>query len=199
MHIARSLLRAGRMERLFSQRISQLLLNLIARRMPLIFIWISFFQQQIQMEQQQTGSIVIPESVKKYFFPLVIILMVACNNTDQKNTGKFQNIDSTKQGKIVLYDTSYPFVNLIPDSLRTPKQKDFLNHLLKVIAKYVKVENNHMIFTLKEDQLDSFNIPRPYYQLIKQNMKENNEYFDKNGIGGVDTLWQNAIKRINQL
>ena len=151
------------------------------------------------MKLQQTGSIVIPESIKKYFFPLILFLTVACNNTNQKHGGKFQNIDSTKQDKAVLYDTSYPFVNLIPDSLRTPEQKALIHRLSKVIAKYVKVENNHMVFTLKEDQLDSFNIPRPYYLLIQQNMKENNAYIDKNGIGGMDTLWQSTIKGIKQL
>jgi len=89
-------------------------------------------------------------------------------------------------------DSNYNYVNLIPDSLRTPEQRHLLKRLGKIVVDYVEVKNNHMVFTLSREQLLSMGIPSQYYDIIEKNIRDNNAYFDKNRIKGVDSMWENT-------
>ncbi|UAY55442.1 hypothetical protein [Arachidicoccus terrestris] len=90
-------------------------------------------------------------------------------------------------------DPNYNYINLIPDSLRTPEQKQFLRRFLILAAKHIEIRNNHMVFTLSRDQLVEQGIPAPYYDMLQKNLRDNNAAFEKNNVKNVDSLWQNVL------
>lgn len=123
-------------------------------------------------------------------------ILFACHTP---NTGPMQSItDSSVEmyNDTLHIDTTYKYINLIPDSLRTPEQKEFIRNLANVLVRYIKIENNHMILTLSRSQLIKKGIPSPYYDMIQKNLRDNNSFIDKNDIKNFDSMWQDLLLRV---
>lgn len=124
---------------------------------------------------------------KNKFSLMTLCLLIACHTQNIRHDSGSTNRPSGMQ-----IDSNYNYVNLIPDSLRTPEQRHLLKRLGKIVVDYVEVKNNHMVFTLSREQLLSMGIPSQYYDIIEKNIRDNNAYFDKNRIKGVDSMWENT-------
>lgn len=122
-----------------------------------------------------------------------ICLLMACHTSEIKHDS-ITGLSKSKE--TVQIDSNYNYINLIPDSLRTREQRIFIKHLSEILAEHVTIKNNHMVFTLSKKQLVSLGIPSPYYDVIQKNIRDNNKYFEKNGIKDVDSIWQNSLLEI---
>lgn len=89
----------------------------------------------------------------------------------------------------------YGYVQLIPDSLRTPQQKEFIRKLQQLIVEYTAVENGQMVFRLSKEQFVEQGFPEEYYILIQKDLKTNNEYFKQNNIQNVDSILNESYKK----
>ena len=126
-------------------------------------------------------------------------LLFSCSNTSQKKTDKDPNATTgtmEKRTAMNVADTTYldvkgsPYKHLgvIPDSLRTPEQKALIKLLNEVTYEYMSVKDNHMVFGLTKEQYVAKGIPAKYYDLLQQNIIDNNNFFDANGIKKVDKM-----------
>lgn len=126
------------------------------------------------------------------YFCLLAIPLAACHNSNTRESTKIHTESTDTKDTASLGNVK--FVNLIPDSLRTPKQKQLIKDLGAIIVKYVQIKNNHMQFTLSKSEFTAKGIPEQYYDLIQTNLKVNNEYFDKNGIKDMDKKWEKTVQ-----
>lgn len=53
-----------------------------------------------------------------------------------------------------------------------------------------------MYFNLSEEEFVALGLPKPYYDLIQKDMKNNNEFIKKNGIENVDSMLYNSYKEL---
>lgn len=119
----------------------------------------------------------------RYIFLIVgvSLTLLGCQNTSQKDTGTHLK-------------PRFNYVQQIPDSLRTPRQKKLVRQLLKLSMKHVKAINNRMVFTMSKDEFKETGIPIKYYSLFKNSMEEANKYIEENNIQNVDKM----VKKYHQ-
>ncbi len=108
------------------------------------------------------------------------------DTTDAKGTVKSANAvsDTTyldAKGK------AYKSLVQIPDSLRTQEQEKLVR-AIEVIVNHISVRNNHMVLALTKEQFLAKGIPERYYKMVLQNIIDNNNFIDSNGIKNVDKM-----------
>lgn len=60
------------------------------------------------------------------------------------------------------------------------------------------VKDNHMYFKLNRQQFIDSGIPGPYFDILQQNIKENNAYFDSLGLTNVDSILKASYAPIRE-
>lgn len=109
-----------------------------------------------------------------YVFALFSFLLIACTSDSNQVVSK-----------------QFEYVHLIPDSLRTPEQQKIFNLLENVIKEDLIIENNHFKLNISKDKFLNKGIPLEYYDLLKENVKENNKFIDSLKIEDVNLLLEN--------
>lgn len=88
----------------------------------------------------------------------------------------------------------FEYIHIIPDSLRTEEQEDFLKDLQRIIIEHQKVENNEIIFTLSREEFVDKGFPEEYYILIQKDLRNNNKFFKENNILNLDSILEHSYK-----
>lgn len=124
----------------------------------------------------------------KYIFSAigVCLLFLGCQIRSQQDHSRY-----LKPG--------FNYVQQIPDSLRTPEQKELVKQLLKMSIEQVQVANNHMVFTMSKDQFLKTGVPAKYYRLFKKSMRDNNKFIKENNINNVDEKLQRYRHKIRKV
>lgn len=117
---------------------------------------------------------------------LCVLMLLSCSSKKEQ----------TQEGNDPYLMEGYEYVHLIPDSLRTPEQQKMLELLQKTITSHISVKDNQMYFNLSEEEFVALGLPKPYYDLIQKDMKNNNEFIKKNGIENVDSMLYNSYKEL---
>jgi hypothetical protein len=91
---------------------------------------------------------------------------------------------------------SYKFLAGIPDSLQTKEQSQLIKLINENTYKYMSVKNNHMVYELTKEQYIAKGIPSRYYDLTQKSIKDNNVFFDANGINNVDSMVRETKKEL---
>lgn len=123
--------------------------------------------------------------MKNILILFFIILFTSCTGHKPK-----ENKDSLKLPE------KYEYVHLIPDSLRNQEQQKLCDLILKTVVLNMKVENNLLIFDLPEEDFLNLGIPKPYYDLLIQDVKNVNKYIDSAKIQRVDTILKDSYKEL---
>lgn len=129
---------------------------------------------------------------------LATLCLFSCENKSASGTDDDATAKPTESHNVVknVADTTYvdvkgnkyQYLGVIPDSLRTPEQKQLIKLINEVSFKYMSVENNHMVFKLTREEYLAKGIPERYYDLLLKNIQDNNLFFDANGIKNVDKM-----------
>lgn len=90
----------------------------------------------------------------------------------------------------------YQYVHLVPDSLRTSEQQKLCDLILETIVHNLKVEDNHLVFSLSERAFLKSGIPKPYYDLLQQNLRDANCLIDSVGVKGMDSILNESYKQL---
>lgn len=126
------------------------------------------------------------------FYLLCFTYLLSFNSCNLKDDYKKRNYQ--KSEKLRLLD-DYVYVHLIPDSLRTPEQKELILLLQNVLVEYMVIENNHFVFKMDKKEFINEGIPEPYYLIIMNDVKQNNVFIDSNNIKNVDSLLKESYKK----
>lgn len=124
---------------------------------------------------------------------LLISLIFLCSC--RGNCGKKQLVNTQQQSEKFELLKDFEYVHLIPDSLRTPEQKQLILLLYSVLVDSMVIENNHFVFKLNKTEFLKKGIPEPYYSLIMNDIKQNNIFIDSNVVEDMDQLLQDAFKK----
>lgn len=92
----------------------------------------------------------------------------------------------------------YKFLGQIQDSLRTSEQTNLIEKLNEITVLYISVKNNHMVFNLSREEFLAKGIPERYYNILEENIRDNNTFFDSNGIKDVDKMIEERKKTYNE-
>lgn len=123
----------------------------------------------------------------------IFLLIVACKgNTPNipQNTLNAAEDTSYVDNK----GDKYKFLGQIPEELRTPAQNTLIDKLNEVTVNYISVKNNHMIFDLTKDEFIAKGLPARFYNSLQKNIRDNNDFFDTNGIKDVDKMIEKRKK-----
>ena len=90
------------------------------------------------------------------------------------------------------------YLYYVPDSVLTFEQSAIKKELIKtfkeeVAAKYIKVENNEMTFTMGKKEFLKTGLPETLYWEIKENIKTNNRFIKENGMVDIEESWQKTL------
>jgi hypothetical protein len=80
------------------------------------------------------------------------------------------------------------YVHLKPRSSLSEEELALLQRLKKVIYENMQVEDNMFVFNLDRDSFINMNIPGKYYDLLMQNIRENNYFLDSLSIHNASLL-----------
>lgn len=111
------------------------------------------------------------------FFIFSIFIFVFCNN---------KQIDKTTQKPLTAKDLhvkiqeDYRYVNLIPDSLLTTEDRLLGIKLIKAYMENVEVVDNRLVLKLTREDLKKYNIPEPYFEILQNQLIDQNFFFDHN-------------------
>lgn len=89
-------------------------------------------------------------------------------------------------------------VHLIPDSLLTPAQVELKKRIGEVIVKYVTIKDNKYVLSIRKREFINKGIPSEYYNLLKKNIKENNDFIRDNNIENVESLFNSMIIQLKR-
>ena len=94
----------------------------------------------------------------------------------------------------------YAFVHLIPDSLRTPEQRQLLDKLARVMLEHLEVKDNHLVFGLSKKEFLQEGIPEPYYYLLMEDLENNNRFIDEHPeeCANYDIIFHESFKDLYQ-
>ncbi len=122
------------------------------------------------------------------FIALLLVMsfsLCSCSNSTQEES-KFQ------------LEEGYEYVHLIPDSLRTLEQQELLLLIRETAVANLKVKDNHLAFSLSEDDFINKGIPKQYYELLQHNIKEANLLIDSEGLTNMDSILRESYKGFYQ-
>ena len=117
----------------------------------------------------------------------VVLFLLSCKNEVKKQ----KDIVPVETPSL---DPNYEYIHMIPDSLQTKEQKNFVKKLKDVVFKYHKVVDNQMVFTLSRKEFMEMGFPEEYYNLIERGLIDNNKFFRDNNIQDVDSLFKESLK-----
>lgn len=103
---------------------------------------------------------------------LCVLILLSCSSKKEQ----------AQEGNDPYLMEGYKYVHLIPDSLRTLEQQEMLELLQKTITSHISVKDNQMYFNLSEEEFVALGLPKPYYDLIQKDMKNNNEFIKRTGL-----------------
>ena len=86
------------------------------------------------------------------------------------------------------------FVHKIPDSLATSEQKALKEKLVRVMAEYMKVEDDCFVFNISRKDFVKKGIPSLYYDKLRSEVKTNNRFIKENKIENVRELYKKALE-----
>lgn len=118
--------------------------------------------------------------MKETFLFCFLVLLLSCNGTTVNRNG----LDTASAP---YFDPDFEYIHMIPDSLRTADQNEFLKHLQQVIDDHLQSENNELVFTLGKAEFVAKGIPEAYYILIMKDLENNNKFFNESSIN-VDSV-----------
>lgn len=107
---------------------------------------------------------------------LVFVFVGACGKERSRNESK----------KVI-------YVHLLPDSLLDASQIALKRRLEEAIMKYVYIQDNYFVLKAQESDFINMHIPLEYYELLKKNIKENNNFITENGIEHVEEQFNLAL------
>jgi hypothetical protein len=113
----------------------------------------------------------------KFFFLVFFIILVSC----QQNRQEAHRTDS-----IDVKD----YVHLKPRSSLSDEERVLLQTLKKAIYENMVIEKNRFVFKLDRDSFIKTGIPEKYYDLLMQNIRENNHFADSLNIHNAVLLEQ---------
>lgn len=125
----------------------------------------------------------------------VLILLLGCQDTSQKPEN---GTASTTEDSTYL-KPGFEYVQQIPDSLRTPQQKELVRKLARISVEHVKVIDNRMVFDMSKEEFLRTGIPVEYYELFQRNMEDNNRYIKKHDIKNVDKMVEKFRRNTRKL
>jgi hypothetical protein len=144
----------------------------------------------------------------RILLPLLILALLSCTNrtdTEADNSNKALKAKNVAQPTKTTSDTTYidakgnphRFLAGIPDSLRTEEQSRLMKLINENTYKYISVKNNHMVYELTREQFVAKGIPSRYFDLTQKSIKDNNLFFDANGVKNVDSLVRETKKELS--
>lgn len=125
---------------------------------------------------------------KIMLIPCLVSLLFSCQNQVKKQ-------DQAAHMESPSLDPNYAYIHMIPDSLQTKEQKEFVSKLKDVVYKYHKVIDNQMVFTLTRKEFIAMGFPEPYYDLIERGLVDNNKFFKDNKIENIDSLFKESYEK----
>ncbi|MCK9305780.1 MAG: hypothetical protein PHP30_09580 [Bacteroidales bacterium] len=116
-----------------------------------------------------------------------LLFVVSCQNNNRKQQENLEN----------------DYVHLKPDSVLSPKELELKHTLGDIIIEYVVIENNQFVFKLSKKEFLKKGVPEKYYNLVLQNIKDNNKYLDSLldslKIDNIDSLLENTKNQYKNL
>ena len=121
--------------------------------------------------------------MKSIFFLIFLLLgYSSCvKNESFTETESVGNLDS------FVLDANFNYVHLIPDSLRTPEEQQFLLNFKDFILEHVRIKGDDMVLNITEEEFVAKGFPKEYYILVQKNLRDNNKFFKDNNIS-IDSI-----------
>lgn len=94
------------------------------------------------------------------------------------------------------FKDGYDYVQLTPDSLRSPEQNELIDKLSRILVENIAAKNDKMIFLLSEEEFVAKGIPVEYYELIQKDLVNNNKFFKEHNITNIDSIIKESYKEI---
>lgn len=111
--------------------------------------------------------------IKNSLFIFLLIGFISCNGKRDDTTQS-----NNKQEELLKLREDFEYVNLIPDSLRTPEQNTLLRLIVKTVTENMVIENKRFVFKLTREDVVNLGIPEPYYEVMVNNAIANNIFMD---------------------
>lgn len=74
----------------------------------------------------------------------------------------------------------------------------FKKRIGEVIVKYVTIKDNKYVLSIRKREFIKEGIPSEYYNLLKKNIKENNDFIRDNNIENVESLFNSMIIQLKK-
>ena len=115
----------------------------------------------------------------KNIFVIVISLVLAYSCQNRANNQRIESADS--------------YVHTKPDSLLSEKEIELKRLIGDVLIKNMAIEDNRFVFKLSRKEFLKTGIPEKYYDLLMQNIDDNNKWVDSYGIKNLDSIYQESM------
>ena len=121
--------------------------------------------------------------MKSIFFLIFLLLgYSSCvKNESFTETESVGNLDS------FVLDANFNYVHLIPDSLRTLEEQQFLLNFNDLLLEHVRIKGDDMVLNITEEEFVAQGFPKEYYILVQKNLRDNNKFFKDNNIS-IDSV-----------
>lgn len=62
----------------------------------------------------------------------------------------------------------------------------------RIIAEHIVVEDNKLVFNLTRKEFRKAGVPKEYYKMLRQNVKDVNEFIDRYNIDNAETMLEHG-------
>lgn len=93
------------------------------------------------------------------------------------------------------FEPGYNYVQLKPDSLRTPEDLELIEKL-KEMPTYLRAENKRAVFSLSREEFLAKGIPEQYYTLIQKDIVNINKMLKENKEIDIDSVLKESAKNM---
>ncbi|MDR0384590.1 MAG: hypothetical protein LBH60_00775 [Prevotellaceae bacterium] len=115
----------------------------------------------------------------KFFFLAFYLILVSCQQNTQQEYRHKTNSTVDKD-----------YVHLKPRSGLSDEESTLLRTLKRAVYENMLIEDDRFVFKLDRDSFINIGIPEKYYDLLMQNIRDNNHWADSMSIHNADLLEQ---------
>ncbi len=142
--------------------------------------------------------------MKHIIISTLCALLISCSNSQAEKSASNATVTSKNETVKFQLDPNFEYAHLIPDSLRTPQQKEMVKTLYTAIEKYTTIDtvNNKLVFNATEKDFADMGLARQYYSLWLQNVKdvnENNNLQTMPAVIDIKSYWQQTLQMIDAI
>lgn len=124
--------------------------------------------------------------MKRFILLFLCVAFFSCRNDIKPKVNTNGNYNVSDTIYIDIKGNEYKFLGIIPDSLRTDEQTRLIVALNDITINHIIVnEENHLVLNLSKEEYLSKGLPERYYKILQQNIIDNNNFIDENGIENV--------------